>query len=240
MNFYEGLKAKFHKLVMENNLLDEEVVITGRTLSVDEAIGNPTRRDYPIVKGKEKLMQAEFRGAKGQAFTDMADSFKGTIKEILELPLENNFERAVFISAMNAVMRHLGLTEKTVHCHDDQPEQCAARLAEYVQKVYGNPKIALIGLQPAMLEKLSASFTVRVVDMDKENIGKKKSGVLVEGMESTEEVLDWCELIIATGSTVVNATITDYCKIKPVVFFGTTIAATASLMGFNRFCEMAS
>lgn len=236
--FYRQLISEFRKVVEENNLLDEEVLITGRTLSVEEAIGNPERKDYPIVKGKESLMQAEFKGEKGQAFTDMAGNYSGTLQDILNTSPANNFDRAVLIAAMNAVCRYLGYIDRTVHCHDEEPVKCAVELAEHIKSKYGNPRIALIGLQPAMLQELTKYFQVRVVDMDVENIGQKKSGVVVEGMELTSDVLEWCDLIAATGSTVVNATISTYCENKPAIFFGTTGAAATYLMGLKRWCYM--
>lgn len=236
-SFYSELIEKFRSIVEKYQLFDEEISITGRSLTVEEAIGTPERKDYPIVKGKEKLMQADFKGAKGQAFTDMAGSFQGTLKEILDKPPVNNFDRAVLIATMNAVCKHLGLIDKTIHCHDEQPEECARQLVDYIKNEFGNPRIALIGFQPAMLEKLSAAFPVRIVDLDPDNIGKIKSGVVVENPEMTDEVLDWCNIIVATGSTVVNSTITDYCNSKPALFFGTTGAATCYLMGLTRFCR---
>lgn len=235
-DFYSELVKRFKAIVEAQNLLDEEIVITGRALSVEEAIGSPQRKDYPIVKGKEKLMQAEFRGVKGQAFTDMAGNFRGSLLDVLNNPLESNFDRAVLIAAMNAICRYLDLIEKTIHCHDEQPEQCAGELVTFIQKEYGTPRIALIGYQPAMLDKLAGAFTLRVVDLDPDNIGKTKSGVQVEGYEATDEVLEWADIIVATGSTVVNSTITDYCTKKPALFFGTTAAAACYLMGLQRFC----
>ncbi|MGS0765487.1 Rossmann-like domain-containing protein [Syntrophomonas curvata] len=235
-DFYSELVKRFKAIAEAHNLLEEEIVITGRALSVEEAIGSPERRDYPIVKGKEKLMQAEFRGVKGQAFTDMAGNFRGTLQEVLNNPLESNFDRAVLIATMNAIGRYLGLIEKTIHCHDEQPEQCAEELVAFIQKEYGTPRIALIGYQPAMFDRLAKAFPLRAVDLDPDNIGKTKSGVRIEAYEATKEVLEWADIIVATGSTVVNSTITDYCNQKPALFFGTTAAATCHLMGLQRFC----
>lgn len=238
--FYDQLIDRFQQIVEKNGLLDEEILITGRTLSVQEAIGNPERKDYPIVKGKEKLMQAVFKGEKGQAFTDMAGDFSGTLKEVLAKKPESNLERAVLISTMNAVLRYLSQIDKTIHCHNEDPERCSLELVQHIKDKFGNPRIALIGFQPAMLDKLQEVFEVRAVDLDADNIGQMKSGVLIEGPEATREVLDWCELIVATGSTVVNATITDYCYDKPALFFGTTGAAATKLMGLERWCFLGS
>ncbi len=39
-------------------------------LNPKEAIGTPDRNDYPILKGKELIIEATFKDAKGQSFTD--------------------------------------------------------------------------------------------------------------------------------------------------------------------------
>jgi uncharacterized protein (DUF4213/DUF364 family) len=235
--FYNELIDKFKKIAEENGLMNETVAVTGRVLATQEAIGNPLRKDFPILKGKEKLMQAEFKGEKGQAFTDMPGIFSGTIEEIINRPLETNFDRAVLISTINAVCKYLGIAKKSIHCKDEEPEKCSLELITYIKERYESPKIALIGLQPSMLERLSKYFKIRVVDLAEENIGKRKFGVEIEdGMTRTEEVLNWCDLILATGSTVANGSITNFIGEKPAVFYGTSIAGPAALMNLTRFC----
>lgn len=235
--FYNNLSDKFKKLVEDNGLLNEEVKITGRTLTTEEAIGNTERKDFPIIKGKEKLLEADFRGAKGQAFTDMPNNFQGNLKQIVEMPLETNFNTAVYIATLNAVCRYLKITDKTVHCKDGEPESCASELVEYIKNKYGNPKIALIGFQSAMLENLAKNYKVRIVDLDSNNIGKVKYNVMVEdGSKPIDDLLNWCDIVVATGSTIANKTITNLLLDKPAIFFGTTLAGAASLMELQRFC----
>ncbi|GIM29099.1 membrane protein [Clostridium polyendosporum] len=213
--FYNNLFNKFRKLVEDNNFLNDEVKITGRTLTPEEAIGNPERKDYPIIKGKERLLEADFRGIKGQAFTDMPNNFNGTLKDIIEMPLKTNFDTAVYIATLNAVCKYLKITDKTIHCKDGEPERCALELIEYIKNKYGNPKIALIGYQPAMLENLAKNFTVRIVDLASDNIGKVKYNTMVEdGNKSTDDLLNWCDIIIATGSTIANKSITNVLVIS--------------------------
>jgi uncharacterized protein (DUF4213/DUF364 family) len=232
-NFYKELLDEFKIIAEENGLLNEKVSIKGKTLNTEEAIGTPSRKDYPIIKGREKLMQAEFRGEKGQAFTDMPAEFSGTIEEIINRPIKTNFDRAVLISTLNAVCKYLNIADRTIHCKDEEPEKCAEELVEHINEMYGSPKIALIGLQPAMLQRLSENFNVRVVDMDEEQIGSIKFGVEIENAElKTDDVLNWCQL----GSTSANDTITKFITEKTVIFFGTTIAGTAALMNYSRFC----
>ncbi len=54
----------------EETIHNQEVVITCKTLTAEEAIENPLHDNYPIQLGKEKMIEAEFMGKKGQAFSD--------------------------------------------------------------------------------------------------------------------------------------------------------------------------
>lgn len=236
--FYNDLFERFIEIVKDNNLMDTTVKVTGRPLTSKEAIGETEKKDFPILKGKEKLLEADFKGVKGQAFTDMPGNYSGTIKDIIEMPLDTNFNTAIYIATLNAVCRYLKLTENTIHCKDNGPEKCALELSSYLKEKFGNPKVALIGYQPSMLDRLRKSFKVRVVDLDKDNINTVKYGVMVEdGMKDTEDLLKWCDVIVATGSTIANNTITSFfVDNKPTIFFGTTLAGTAELMGLERFC----
>ena len=236
--FYDNLFDRFIEIVTDNNLLDKRVKVTGRALSSIEAIGYTEKKDFPILKGKKKLLEAEFKGVKGQAFTDMPEDYSGTLQDVIEMPLDNNFNMAIYIATLNAVCRYLKLADNTVHCKDDGPEKCAVELVSYLESRFGNPKIALIGFQPSMLDRLRKSFKVRVVDLDKSNINTVKYGIVVEdGEKNTEDLLKWCDVIIATGSTIANSTITSlFVDDKPTIFFGTTLAGVAALMGLERFC----
>lgn len=207
-----------------------------RDLTPEEAIGNPEHRDYPLIKGRERLLEADILGSKGQAFTDTPGGFSGTLMEAADLPMDDNRNRAVFIAVGNALLRHLGQIEKTIHCKDTAPPLCAAELVRYIQKNYGTPKIAMIGLQPRMVQYLAQAFPFRVTDLDADNIGQTKFGVLIEGPEQTPANIDWCDLVLATGSTVVNNTADSLLSDKPALFFGVTIAGPAFLLGLNRFC----
>lgn len=233
---YEKIRNKFSEIIDERGLGSEEIRVIARTLTPEEAIGNPDDLDYPIQKGKERLMQAEFKGALGQAFTDRFGDFAGSLSQVVQMEFNNNFRRAIFIATVNAVMRHLGMVEKTIHCRDQDPILCARELVAYIQKNFGTPRVALVGLQPRMLEALSDKFEVRATDLDTENIGKRKFGVMIDSPEKTENNLNWCDVAIVTGTTLVNDTIGVFVTQKPVIFFGVSIAGPARLLGLSRFC----
>jgi hypothetical protein len=237
---HDTIRKKFIKLIKEHGLEGEEVIVRAAALSAEQAIGNPEDKDYPLVRGEERLMQAEFRGAKGQAFTDRYGDFSGRLADIATMELSNNFRRAIFISSLNAVMNYLGLLERTAHCKDKQPRECAAELAGYIKENYGQPKIAMVGFQPRMVEALAKQFEIKVTDMDQANIGQEKFGVKIDDPSRTKENLEWCDIALVTGTTIVNDTIDQFLIAKPVIFYGVTIAGAAKLQGLNRFCPFGS
>lgn len=237
MDFYEDIKERFFNLIKEKDLMSSKVqVVSARTLTPQEVIGKPERDDFPLLKGKEIMLQADFKGSLGQAFTDIPGNYNGTLQEVLAMPLDNNFKRAVFIATLNAVLRYLNYISKTVHCKDKEPGECAAHLVDYIKERFDNPRIAFIGMQPAIMEALTAQFKIRVVDLDPDNVGQKKCGVLIEDVAHTKEILSWADLILATGTTVVNDTLTPLLTEKPIIFYGVTIAGVAYLKGYEQYC----
>lgn len=237
MDFYKDIKERFFNLIKEKNLMSSKVeVVSARTLTPQEVIGRPERDDFPLLKGKEPMIQANFNGSLGQAFTDMPGNYSGSLQEILAMPLDNNFEKAVFIATLNAVLRYLNYISKTVHCKDKEPAECAAHLVDYIKERFDNPRIAFIGMQPAMIEALAAYFKIRVTDLDKDNIGKRKGGVLIESVSKTKEILSWADIVLATGTTAVNNTLPSLLIEKPIIFYGVTIAGVAYLKGYEQYC----
>jgi len=237
MDFYEDIKERFFNLIKEKDLMSSKVqVVSARTLTPQEVIGRPERNDFPLLKGKEVMIQADFKGNLGQAFTDMPGNYSGSLRETLAMSLDNNFKRAVFIATLNAVLRHLNYISKTVHCKDKEPGECAAHLVDYIKERFSNPRIAFIGMQPAIVEALAAHFKIRVVDLDPDNVGQKRCGVLIEDVDQTKEILSWADLILATGTTVVNDTLTSLLIEKPIIFYGVTIAGIAYLKGYEQYC----
>ena len=238
---YSKIRGKFIQIIKEYGLQEEEVTVKAKPLTSQEAIGNPEEDDYPLIKGKERLMQAEFKNSFGQAFTDMYGNYKGKLTDIVNMELKNNFRRAIFISALNAVMRCLKLADRTVHCKNKEPRECSEKLAVYIKEKFGNPdKIAIVGFQPRMVETLGKSFKIRVTDLDSDNIGKEKFGIYIEDADKTEENLEWCDLALVTGTTTVNESIKNFLISKPVIFYGVTIAGVAKLLDLNQFCPLST
>jgi len=236
-DLYDVLRREFVRITEAHALESENVVIRAGVLSPQEAIGDPEHKDYPLLKGRERLMQAEFRGCFGQAFTDMYGNFTAKLSEIVRIDLTDNFKRAIFVSSLNAVLRYLGIADKTVHCKDDEPPRCARVLSELIKEKFSNPKIAMIGLQPRMVQELSSKFQLRVTDLDTSNIGKVRFGITIDGPEKAENNLNWCDIALVTGTTLTNNTLPQFLIDKPTIFYGVTIAGTAKLLSLNHFCH---
>jgi len=235
-DIYIQLKDALKAEIVRHDLADKRIDIKCKPLSVEEAIGTPDHDDYPIVKGKEVMMAATFNGAVGQAFTDEYTDISLSVDGLLETDHTKTNERAIFIAGLNAVYRSLALCEKTVHCKDKEPVECADKLIQQPQ--FSGKKILLVGLQPRFLEYLAGQNTMRVLDLDPDNVGTEKFGVRIESGEDLGDALDWCDMIFATGSTIVNGTITNFLNCgKPAVFFGVTISAPAKILGLSSYCH---
>ena len=247
MDLLAQAKDKFYEMMTDGVAFPTSIVrIKARGLSSVEAIGEPKRQDYPILTGKEVMIEAECAGSFGQAFTDQPMDYVGTLADIFALPLDSTGNRALFIATLNAVLKKNRLADKTVHCKNEEPETCASMLMKWLQqKVKPEHKIGLIGLQPTMLEKLSATFgadQVLASDLDSKVIGTEKWGVaILDGEADNQRIMDEADFVLVTGSAIVNGTFDDLYHYlqgenKPFAAFGNTISGVATLMDIPRVC----
>ena len=103
----EEVKENFRAIINENNFGNEPVEVTIGTLTAKQAIGSPSRQDYPLLEGREVMVEAQFKGSYGQAFTDRPNEFKGSLNDVLDMALDSSDSRAVFDASLNAVMAYL-------------------------------------------------------------------------------------------------------------------------------------
>ena len=234
MNIYDKLKEHLRSLVDDPT---KPLTVNAKALSQEEAIGRPKENDYPLAKGRERLMEATFEGSRGQAFTDLFAHWQGTVADVLALPMKDSFDRALLVATLNAVMCYRGEVEGTVHCKDDGPQKCSAELPLFFKNENLEAPIALIGYQPRLAEKLATCGQLRIVDLDVANHGLKKAGTTILPPEKTREALEGAHCAFVTGSTIVNGTITDFLDLGiPTIFFGVTIAGPAKVLALKRFC----
>ena len=241
----ESSKNQLLDIVTKNRLLDAHVSVLVKTLTPEEAIGVPGRRDFPIILGKERVVEAEVLGARAHAFTDFPGENVGDLREVFNFPLTSNKERSIFVATLNATLKYLNLIDNTIHCKDEDPERCGKKIASQILETWGKVKVGFIGLNPAIAENLIETFgaeNVRITDLNKQNVNSSKYGVKIwDGNEMTEELIKQSHVILITGTTLVNATfdpIMDYiCNHKKdYLIYGVTGAGICKLLGLNRIC----
>jgi uncharacterized protein (DUF4213/DUF364 family) len=238
-------REMFSRIVREEALDAARVSVRAGALAPEEAIGSPARRDFPILAGREAVIEAVIDGSRGQAFTSEPASFEGTLGEILAMELRSDRERAFLLAAMNAVMAHLGMLEGTLHCKGELPERCAREMASRLCGEWGAVRVGLVGLNPAIAEALASEFgagSVAVTDLDPATIGRTVAGVEVwDGRTRTGELVERSDGLVITGSCLANGTFDGiFEKVRAMgrlyVVFGITAASVCRLVGLERVC----
>jgi len=238
-------KDKLSPLVKEHQLGCEAVQVTVRALSPKQAIGQTQRRDFPLLEGKEVIVEAEVKGSRGQAFTDKPHSYAGSVADVLQLSQEMLGNRAIFLATINAITAHLGIATGVRHCRDDELEKCGEQITHNLLKRFGKTRVGLIGFQPAILENLAkrlGSENVRSTDLNSTNIGSCMYGVVIwDGKTDTQQLIDWCQVMLVTSSTMVNNTFdiihqTATALHKRLITFGVTGAGVCALTALERLC----
>ena len=241
----ERIRPRFREIVERERLLDSSVTVLAKPLTPEEAIGTPGRRDFPIIMGKERVLEACVQGSKGQAFTDSPREFMGSLKDVLDLELTTDQTRAIYVATLNAVLSHVRMVSGTLHCKDEDPEKCAREIAGHLYDKYGQVDVGLIGLNPAIAERLVDTFGaahVRISDLDYDNIGKTRFGVEVwDGNTRTDDLIEASRVIVFTGTTLLNNTFDHIWREierrnKEYLVYGVTAAGVSKLAGFERIC----
>jgi uncharacterized protein (DUF4213/DUF364 family) len=164
------------------------------------------------------------------------------------LPLDGNGNRAIFVATLNAVLAYLGLVEGTVHCRDEEPERCAREIAAAAQTAPAPRAVGLIGLNPAIAEALIAAFgadQVCISDLNPDQVGRRRAGVEVrDGRTGTSELIAAADLILVTGTTLVNGTFDAIwaeitARGKRGLIYGVTAAGVCRLLDLPRICPCA-
>lgn len=244
MKFIDARQALQSIIEQNPELNDLEISISSRVLSREEAIGHTERKDFPLLRGKEVLLQAEVGDALGQAFTADPIAYYGLIPDLLDMPDDRPGSHALLVSSLNALLKKLGKISHTIHCTDQEPEDCAQYISQYILEKHGLCKIGIIGYQPAILEHCARLFKperVNITDLSADVVGTVRYGVLVmDGITDTGKLVDFADVLLITGTVLANGTYLDVLgevgEKKPFYFFGTTCAALAHLNQMNRLC----
>jgi hypothetical protein len=165
---------------------------------------------------------------------------------VIDLAFESSGARAIYVSALNATLGHVGRVQGGVHCRDDDPERCGTEIAEALRNRLGRQGVVgLIGLNPAIADHLVGAFgreRVRITDLNPDNIGQERFGVeVLDGATRTDQLIDASDVVLLTGTTLVNGTFDRIWQRvaergKAGLVFGVTAAGVCALLGFDRIC----
>ena len=114
-----------------------------------------------------------------------------------------------------------------------------------IEKELDNIKIGLIGLNPAIAERLVnviGKEHVLISDLNKDNINNFKFGIkILNGKTQTEDLVKNSDFILMTGTTLINNTFDDILSYvqkyqRKYYCYGVTVAGINSLLGINKIC----
>lgn len=241
----ERAACRFEQLAEGHNLLGAELVVHARALTPDEAIGQTGRRDFPLVEGRERIVEARVLGRRGHAFTDSPGEFRGSVADVLALGRARNRERAVYVATMNAVLASLGLVERPVHCRDEAPACCGRQIATSVGECPEVNHVGLVGLNPAIADELVRRFgreRVCIADLDRARVGRRQAGVPIwDGRTDLQALVERSDAVLISGTTLVNDTLDSilarvherHCRWW---LYGVTAAGACALLDLPRLC----
>ena len=81
-DLYARLKEALRDAIARHHLDACSISLKSRGLTPEEAIGRTARTDYPILNGREVMLQARFGEALGQAFTSAPVDFEGSLADV--------------------------------------------------------------------------------------------------------------------------------------------------------------
>lgn len=81
-------------------------------------------------------------------------------------------------------------------------------------------QVQLQGFDVLSRDKVNQGTKVKVAlrPENEDNVGTKRYGVLIEPVKKTKEMINWSNIVLATGSTVINNTYRSLLRDKPVIF----------------------
>lgn len=238
---YDQIIEKFCGIPEVADFLDDPVVITA------DSEPEPALMPWNYIPFKDRRPEyrvcADFRGTKGEAYTETPAGFEGTLREAIALaPSEKGID-ARCLAAINAVMNHLGLCAGEFPATFDERRLYTEALFLHMVENYGRSNIILVGYDGYFVKKfVSEDIDFWTMDRDPDNISQDrfKHVIVNSGKYNREACFAWGKLFIVTGSTLTNGTVVQYLDLindpdRDILFYGVTIAGVATLLGLPWF-----
>jgi len=244
MTILEQLRLAFRQFCKREKIgLSETINI--EPLTPADLYENENHSELPLLQGKEHLIQASYGRFQGQVFTPEPCAWEGSIQEVLDSDMSDMKNRSLLFAIVNAVVRSKLDMQCTEDCQGRGPVYCAPEIASRMEVWFGLKKYALIGFQPLVIQNLIESFgakNIKVLEIAGFTSEDTYNGVeILHGLENLETIVEWCDVGISSGITLVDDTIDTIWNAyndtrKPIIFFGTTVSGTAALTGLQWIC----
>jgi len=231
--YYESiLRNILHSYISGLNLMNKTIKclhVHGRELRI-------TGEEYALVRGPEILLTCYIDDFAGQVFTVAPRSYTGRLLEILKMNLDNVFYRGIFYATINALVRYLGLLDKSCHCTNGYPELCGRELARFIIKSYGTSiRVLHAGYHPGHIVHLYNLLkdNILITDLSLENIWNVKYNRMIYDGMYNDIFLNHVDLVLITGSSIINRTFwrmihSSILSNKEVIVYG--ISATGAII----------
>ena len=230
---YDQIITNFRALPGVTELLDEIVDVRGnyqpeKTLMPEGDVPSEVNRpEYATI--------ADFKGAKGEAYSETPAEFYGTLEELLAYPLAGRGIDARVLAGINAVMKYLGLLDNAVYSEDPEArKKYADQIFAEVTEKYGRDHIVLVGYDGYIVKRfMEEPLDFWTMDRNPDNITKDRffHVIVNSGKPNRDSCFAWAKILIVTGSTLCNGTILPYLECEnDVKFYGATFAGASQLL----------
>ena len=207
MNYiHEALRDLLHSIVSEYNIDIEEVVICNYQTGYDLGLEN---RDYALIRGPEILLTCKVLGYYGQAFTVAPKSYQGKLSDLFKMDLSSIYNRGLFYAVLNAILRKIGIIDRSCHYIGNESEKCGKLLANYIVEKYGlNTRILHIGYHPGHIHELYKVFrdSLLITDLRHDIVWMFKNGRMIYDGMNNNVYIGYVDVVLATGSSIINDT----------------------------------
>lgn len=238
-----------YSLIVENGIdLGEEVIcsyMTGLDLGLRD-------KDYPLIRGPEILLTCNVLDCTGQAFTVVPRNYRGKLADIFRLNLSDPVNLGIFYATCNALLKKLGVVDRSSHCINDEPKLCGKLLTRNLFMDYGsNITILHIGYHPGHIHELYQVFKdhLLITDLRHDIVWRYKSNRLIYDGIGNDVYIGIADIVLVTGSSIVNNTFWDIISRaillrKKIMVYGITGYGISKLikkiigLEINTFCPL--
>ncbi len=203
---HEALRDILYNLISNSRIDLEEYVICKYRTGYDLGLKG---KDYALIRGPEILLTCNVSGYYGQAFTVAPRTYRGKLLDVLEMDLSTIYNRGIFYAVLNALLRRIGIINRSCHCTSNKAELCGKVLVNYIVEKYGlGTRILHIGYHPSHVHELHNVFrdNILVTDLRDDIIWETKNGRTIYDGTDNDVYIRNVDIVLVTGSSIINDT----------------------------------